>query len=263
MALFKKRSDKNGHMEEQTLISHLVELRNRLLRGILCIFIVFAGLSFFANDIYHLVATPLLNQLPENSTMIATEVASPFLTPFKLTAFVALILCMPYILYQAWAFVAPGLYENEQRFALPLLISSIFLFYLGICFAFFVVFPLVFGFFTKVAPDGVAIMTDINHYLNFILMLFFAFGLSFEVPVATLLLVKAGVTTVKDLAAKRPYIIVGAFVFGMLLTPPDIISQTLLAVPVWCLFELGLVMCKYLIPAEPEDSGQGVNETKQ
>ena len=195
--------------------------------------------------------------------MIATEVASPFLAPFKLTAFVALIICMPYILYQAWAFVAPGLYENEQRFALPLLVSSIILFYLGICFAFFVVFPLVFGFFTRVAPAGVAIMTDINHYLNFILMLFFAFGLSFEVPVATLLLVKAEITTVESLAEKRPYIIVGAFVFGMLLTPPDVISQTLLAVPIWCLFELGLVMCRHIIPAAPEENGAGVNETKQ
>ncbi len=249
-------------MEEQTLISHLIELRSRLLRGIMSILAVFLGLSFFANDIYHLVATPLLNQLPENSTMIATEVASPFLTPFKLTAFVALISCMPYLLYQTWAFIAPGLYENERRFALPLLISSIFLFYLGISFAFFVVFPLVFGFFTRVAPEGVAIMTDINHYLNFILMLFFAFGLAFEVPVATLLLVKAGITTTADLAAKRPYIIVGAFVFGMLLTPPDVISQTLLAIPMWCLFELGLIMCKYMIPVEEEDSSPGVNETK-
>ena len=263
MALLKKRPHKDGPMEEQTLISHLVELRTRLLRGILSVLIVFAGLSFFANDIYHLLATPLLNQLPPNSTMIATEVASPFLAPFKLTAFTALMVCMPYILYQAWAFVAPGLYENEQRFAFPLLVSSIILFYLGISFAFFVVFPLVFGFFTHVAPEGVAIMTDINHYLNFILMLFFAFGLSFEVPVATLLLVKAEITTTKDLAEKRPYIIVGAFVFGMLLTPPDVISQTLLAVPIWCLFELGLVMCKYLIPVEGEQGGEDVNETRQ
>lgn len=248
-------------MEEQTLITHLIELRNRLMRAITSIFIVFLGLSFFANNIYHLVATPLLDRLPEDSTMIATEVASPFITPFKLVAFVALMICMPYILYQAWSFIAPGLYENERRFALPLLVSSIFLFYLGICFAFFVVFPLVFGFFTKAAPEGVTIMTDINHYLSFVLMLFFAFGMAFEVPIATLLLVKAGITTTSELAAKRPYIIVGAFVIGMLLTPPDIISQTLLAVPMWCLFELGLVMCKHMIPAEPEE--EGVNETKQ
>ena len=250
-------------MEEQTLISHLIELRNRLLRAITSIFIVFIGLSFFANNIYHLVATPLLDRLPDNSTMIATEVASPFFTPFKLVAFVALMICMPYILYQAWAFIAPGLYANERRFALPLLISSIILFYLGMCFAFFVVFPLVFGFFTKVAPEGVTIMTDINHYLSFVLMLFFAFGMAFEVPIATLLLVKAGITTTSELAAKRPYIIVGAFVIGMLLTPPDVISQTLLAVPMWCLFELGLVMCRHMIPAEDEETGEGVNETDQ
>ena len=263
MALFNKRPNKSGPMEEQTLISHLIELRNRLLRAIMSIFIVFLGLSFFANDIYHLVATPLLERLPEHSAMIATEVASPFFTPFKLVAFVALMICMPYILYQAWAFIAPGLYENERRFALPLLVSSVILFYLGMCFAFFVVFPLVFGFFTKVAPEGVTIMTDINKYLSFVLMLFFAFGMAFEVPIATLLLVKAGITNASDLAAKRPYIIVGAFVIGMLLTPPDVISQTLLAVPMWCLFELGLVMCKYLIPPDPEDTGEGVNETDQ
>jgi sec-independent protein translocase protein TatC len=263
MALFKKRPNTPGAMEEQTLISHLIELRNRVLRAIMSIFIVFIGLSFFAGEIYHLLATPLLERLPEDSAMIATEVASPFLTPFKLSAFVALMICMPYILYQAWAFIAPGLYENEQRFALPLLISSIILFYLGMCFAFFVVFPLVFGFFTRVAPEGVTIMTDINQYLNFVLMLFFAFGLAFEVPIATLLLVKTGITTAKELAAKRPYIIVGAFVVGMLLTPPDVISQTLLAVPMWCLFELGLIMCKHMIPAEPEQTEAGINESKQ
>lgn len=263
MALFKKRPNAPGVVEEQTLISHLIELRNRLLRSIMSIFIVFIGLSFFANDIYHLLATPLLERLPEDSAMIATEVASPFLTPFKLAAFVALMICMPYILYQAWAFIAPGLYEKEQRFALPLLISSIFLFYLGMCFAFFAVFPLVFGFFTRVAPEGVTIMTDINHYLSFVLMLFFAFGLAFEVPIATLLVVKAGITTAAELAAKRPYIIVGAFVIGMLLTPPDVISQTLLAIPMWCLFELGLIMCKYMIPVEADENDAGVNETKQ
>lgn len=265
MALFKKRANAAAGMEEQTLISHLVELRDRLLRSIFSIFIVFICLSFFANDIYHLLATPLLERLPEHSTMIATEVGSPFFTPFKLVAYVALMICMPYILYQAWSFIAPGLYENERRFALPLLVSSIVLFYLGMCFAFFVVFPLVFGFFTRVAPEGVAIMTDINHYLSFVLMLFFAFGLAFEVPVATLLLVKAGITTPAQLAAKRPYIIVSAFVIGMLLTPPDVISQTLLAVPMWCLFELGLIMCKRMIPPEQDEdeAGAGVNGTEQ
>ena len=263
MAIFKKRADSgNGPMEEQTLISHLIELRDRLLRSIFSIFVVFLLLSFFANDIYHLLATPLLERLPEHSTMIATEVGSPFFAPFKLVAYVALMICMPYILYQAWSFIAPGLYENERRFALPLLVSSIVLFYLGMCFAFFVVFPLVFGFFTRVAPEGVAIMTDINQYLSFVLMLFFAFGMAFEVPVATLLLVKAGITTPEELAAKRPYIIVSAFVIGMLLTPPDVISQTLLAIPMWCLFELGLLMCKHWIPQQQDGADAGVNGTE-
>ena len=265
MALFKKRAAAAGSMEEQTLISHLIELRDRLLRAIFCIFIIFIALSYFANDIYHILATPLLERLPEHSSMIATEVGSPFFTPFKLVAYVSLMLAMPYILYQAWSFIAPGLYEKEQRFALPLLISSIVLFYLGMSFAFFVVFPLMFGFFTRVAPEGVTIMTDINQYLNFILMVFFAFGLAFEVPIATLLLVKAGITTPAAMAAKRPYIIVGAFVIGMFLTPPDVISQTLLAIPMWCLFELGLVMCKYLIPPEQdeEEADAGVDSTGQ
>lgn len=261
MALFNKRSKTDGEPEEQTLISHLIELRSRLVRSVITLLVVFAGLSFFASEIYHMVSAPLLEKLPENSYMIATEMASPFLTPFKLTAFVALIVCMPYILFQAWSFVAPGLYENEKHFAIPLLASSILLFYLGILFAFFVVFPLVFGFLTHAAPDGVTVMPDINQYLSFILLLFFAFGMCFEVPVATLLLVKAGITTVEDLANNRPYIIVGAFVLGMLLTPPDIISQTLLAIPMWALFEIGLIMCKFLVPEDIEEdaSTNGTN----
>ena len=231
---------------EQPLIAHLAELRNRLLRSLACVFVIFLGLSVFANDIYALVAGPLLAQLPEQSSMIATEVAAPFLVPFKLTFFVAVLVSVPYLLYQAWAFVAPGLYQNERRLVLPLISSSVLLFYLGIAFAFYIVFPLLFAFLTSTAPVGVTVMTDIGHYLNFILKMFFAFGVAFEVPIAIILLVWTGIATVESLAKKRPYIIVGAFAAGMLLTPPDIISQVLLAVPVWLLFELGLILGRFI-----------------
>ncbi len=238
--------------KEQPLIAHLAELRDRLLRTLACVFAVFLILSFFANDIYHAVALPLLAQMPDNTTMIATEVASPFLVPFKLAFFTAVFFTMPYILYQLWAFIAPGLYQKELHFALPLLITSIVLFYVGMCFAYFVVFPLLFGFLTSVAPEGVSVMTDISHYLDFILKLFFAFGLAFEVPIATILLITTGITTTESLAAKRAYIIVGAFAVGMLLTPPDVVSQLLLALPIWLLFESGLFLSKYF--KSPEDT---------
>ena len=231
---------------EQPLIAHLAELRNRLLRSLVCVFVVFLGLSVFANDIYALIAGPLLAQLPEESSMIATEVAAPFLVPFKLTFFAAVFVSVPYLLYQAWAFVAPGLYQNERRLVLPLISSSVILFYLGNAFAFFIVFPLLFAFLTSSAPVGVTVMTDIGHYLNFILKMFFAFGLAFEVPIVIILLVWTGIASVESLAKKRPYIIVGAFTAGMLLTPPDIISQVLLAVPVWLLFELGLILGRFV-----------------
>jgi sec-independent protein translocase protein TatC len=231
---------------QQPLISHLIELRDRLLRGLLAVAIIAACLLPFSNDLYHFLAEPLLRHLPESSTMIATEVASPFLIPFKLTLSLAVLLAIPVLLYQLWAFIAPGLYDNERKLVFPLLFASTVLFFLGIVFAYFVVFPLVFGFFTQAAPEGVAIMTDISSYLDFVLKLFFAFGLAFEVPIATLLLVWTGVSTVESLAEKRPYIIVGAFVMGMLLTPPDIISQTLLALPIWILFELGLFSARFL-----------------
>ena len=231
---------------EQPLIAHLAELRNRLLRSLVCVFVVFLGLSVFANDIYALIAGPLLAQLPEESSMIATEVAAPFLVPFKLTFFAAVFVSVPYLLYQAWAFVAPGLYQNERRLVLPLISSSVILFYLGNAFAFFIVFPLLFAFLTSSAPVGVTVMTDIGHYLNFILKMFFAFGLAFEVPIVIILLVWTGIASVESLAKKRPYIIVGAFTVGMLLTPPDIISQVLLAVPVWLLFELGLILGRFV-----------------
>ena len=222
-----------------------------MLRALACVFAVFLMLSFFANDIYHAIAMPLLAQLPDNTSMIATEVASPFLVPFKLAFFTAVFITMPYILYQAWAFIAPGLYKKELHFALPLLATSIVLFYVGVSFAYFVVFPLLFGFLTSAAPDGVSVMTDISHYLDFVLKLFFAFGLAFEVPIATILLISTGITTTQALAEKRAYIIVGAFTVGMLLTPPDIVSQVLLAVPVWLLFESGLLLSKYF--KRPDD----------
>ncbi|QEW08211.1 twin-arginine translocase subunit TatC [Nitrincola iocasae] len=232
--------------QEQPLISHLVELRQRLMRAVLAVFLVFLGLFYFANDLYLFMSAPLTALLPEGTSMIATDVTSPFFAPFKLTLVAAVVLAMPYILHQIWSFIAPGLYANEKQFAIPLLVSSIVLFYAGIAFAYFVVFPLIFGFFTSVGPENVAVMTDISSYLNFVLKLFFAFGITFEIPVATLLLIKSGAVTAKNLAAKRAYVVVVCFVFGMLLTPPDVISQSLLAVPMWLLFELGLFMSRFI-----------------
>jgi sec-independent protein translocase protein TatC len=228
------------------LVAHLTELRDRLLRALLSVLIVFICLFPFANDIYAFVSEPLRALLPEGATMIATEVASPFLTPFKLTLVAAIFLAIPYILFQIWSFVAPGMYNHEKRFAIPLLASSVALFYAGAAFAYFVVFPLIFAFFTSVGPEGITIMTDINSYLNFVLKLFFAFGIAFEIPIAAVLLIWAGITTADDLAKKRPYIIVGCFIFGMLLTPPDIISQSLLAIPMWILFEFGVFFGRFI-----------------
>jgi sec-independent protein translocase protein TatC len=237
----------------QPLVQHLVELRDRLLRVVLVVVLIFLGLFAFANDLYTYLAEPLLRHMPEGTSMIATEVASPFLTPFKLTLVLSVFLAVPFILYQAWAFIAPGLYRTERRLVFPLLFSSTVLFYAGMAFAYYVVFPLVFGFLTGIAPEGVAVMTDISRYLDFVLKMFFAFGLAFEVPIATILIVWSGIATADSLAAKRPYIIVGVFIFGMLLTPPDVISQTLLAVPMWILFELGLLFSRrYMKPAKAD-----------
>lgn len=233
--------DKQDDDQAQPLIAHLTELRDRLLRSVLVIVLAFLGLFYFANDIYFFVSEPLRELLPEGTSMIATEVASPFLTPFKLTLVTAIVLAMPFLLYQVWGFIAPGMYQKEKRIAIPLLISSIALFYAGLAFAYYVVFPLVFGFFSSVGPEGVSYTPDIARFLDIVLKLFFAFGIAFEIPIATVLLIWAGVTTPTALAEKRPYIIVGCFVFGMLLTPPDIISQALLAIPMWVLFELGIV----------------------
>jgi len=239
-------SDATSHEEELaegTLLSHLVELRSRLLKTAAAVVAVFVALLPFSRQIFAFVSAPLRDVLPGNQ-MIATAVASPLLTPFKLTFFVALFVAMPVVLYQTWAFVAPGLYRKEKRFALPLLASSILLFYLGVAFAYFVVFPMIFGFFTAVAPDGVEVMTDISQYLDFITMLVLAFGMAFEVPIATVLLVWTGLTNVQKLSKARPYVFLAAFVVGMLLTPPDFISQTLLAVPVYLLYEIGIIMAR-------------------
>jgi sec-independent protein translocase protein TatC len=236
------------------LMSHLVELRDRVMRMVIAILGIFLCLFYWANDIYTYLAVPLTSHMPEGSTMIAIDVASPFLTPFKLVLMLSVFLAMPVILYQFWAFVAPGLYKTEKRIAAPLLISSIILFYAGIAFAFYVVFPLVFGFFTSVGPEMISISTDIGRYLDFVLSLFFGFGLAFEVPIATIILVAVGITTPKKLGQMRPYVIVGAFVIGMLLTPPDIISQVLLAVPMWILFEGGLIAAKIMFKDRNMDS---------
>jgi sec-independent protein translocase protein TatC len=227
--------------QEMPLVAHLTELRTRLLRCVVTILLIFGGLFYFSQDIYALVAAPLRAYLPEGATMIATGVASPFLTPFKLTLMVALFLSIPVILQQIWGFIAPGLYQQEKRVAVPLLISSILLFYAGMAFAYFAVFPLIFGFFASVTPEGVSMMTDIGQYLDFVLTLFFAFGVAFEIPVATFLLIWVGIVDVQTLRNSRPYVIVGCFAIGMLLTPPDVFSQTLLAVPMWLLFESGLL----------------------
>lgn len=223
------------------LIAHLIELRNRLLKAVLAVGVVFLVLFPFSNQLYSWLSEPLRAFLPEGASMIATDVASPFFAPLKLTMVVAVFGAIPVVLYQLWSFIAPGLYRNEKRLAIPLLVSSVLLFYLGAAFAYFVVFPLVFGFFTAAGPTEVQIMTDISSYLDFVLKMFFAFGLAFEIPIATVLLILAGITTPEALAEKRPYIVVGCFVLGMLLTPPDLISQTLLAVPMWLLFEVGII----------------------
>jgi len=246
-------SDAENTDQPLPLVAHLTELRDRLLRALLAVLIVFICLFPFANEIYAFVSQPLRELLPQGAGMIATEVASPFLTPFKLTLFTAIFITVPYILYQIWSFIAPGMYRHEKRFAVPLLVSSVALFYLGAAFAYFVVFPLIFAFFTSVGPEDITIMTDINSYLNFVLKLFFAFGIAFEIPIAAILLIWAGITTPDALARKRPYIIVGCFVFGMLLTPPDVISQSLLAIPMWILFEFGVFFGR-LIHRHSEDN---------
>lgn len=227
---------------DMPLVEHLIELRDRLIRMVIAVLVCFVALVAFANDIYTFVAEPLQSLMPEGTSMIATEVASPFLAPFKLTLWVCVAITMPYLLAQLWGFIAPGLYDNERKLAVPLVISSVFLFYAGLAFAYYVVFPLVFGFFTSISPDGVEVMTDINAYLSFVIRLFFVFGLAFEIPVAIFLLIRMNVVEPDSLSGKRPYVFLGCFVLGMLVTPPDVISQTILALPMYLLFEVGLLL---------------------
>jgi len=242
--------------QELPFLSHLVELRDRLIRIVIVISVLTLGLMTIAGDLYYYFSLPIQQYLPEGSGMLATGVVSPVFTPFKLALIAAFFLTIPYTLYHAWAFIAPGLYKHEKRLAFPLLISSIILFYLGMAFAYYVVFPLVFQFTSGFVPEGVDYRPDIASYLDFSIKLFFAFGLAFEVPIATILLVLAGLTTPESLIAKRPYIIVGAFVLGMLLTPPDIISQTLLALPMWLLFEAGVMFSRVLVRRREQDKAE-------
>ncbi|NLJ92103.1 MAG: twin-arginine translocase subunit TatC [Aeromonadales bacterium] len=244
------------NQSQQPLMSHLVELRSRLLRAFSAILLVFLALVYFASDIYSILAEPLLKQMPEGGSMIATGVATPFLTPMKLTLILSFFIAIPYVLYQVWAFIAPGLYKHEQRLIAPLVFSSALLFYAGAAFAYYVVFPLAFGFFNQMTPVGVTIATDISSYLDFVLGLFVAFGIAFEIPIATILLCWTGVTTPKALAAKRSYVIVGVFVVGMILTPPDVISQTLLAIPMWFLFEIGVFLARFYVRKDANDEAE-------
>jgi len=234
-------------METDTFFGHLRELRARILKSLVVILICFLSLIYFSNDIYLILSEPLLSFLPKNSSMIATEVASPFLTPLKLTFFVSLLLSMPFLLNQIWKFIAPGMYENEKSLSFLLILSSLILFYLGILFTYFLVLPLVFGFFTGAAPQGILIMTDISRYLDFVLSLMFAFSIAFEIPILIFLLIWSGITTSEKLKNARPYVIISCFIVGMLVTPPDVISQSLLAIPAWVLFEIGLVAAKLFV----------------
>ncbi len=228
---------------EMPFLDHLLELRQRLLRSIVAVAVLFVPSFIFREEIYHFVSAPLTAIIP-GGTLAAIDVASPFVMPLKLAAFTSFIGAMPYVLHQLWGFVAPGLYLREKKFAMPLLASSVLLFYAGMAFAYFVMFPVVFAFFAYVAPEGVTMMTDINRYLDFVLKMFFALGIAFEIPIATLLLVRSGLATAEGIARKRPYVIVGCFIAGMLLTPPDPITQLLLAIPVWVLFEIGILLAR-------------------
>lgn len=235
------------------LLDHLAELRSTLLRSVSVVLVIFLSLIYFARDLYRWLADPLMAHLPEGASMIATDVGAPFFAPFKLTLVVAVLVAIPFLLHQIWRFIAPGLYQHEKRLVAPLLISSSLLFYGGIAFAYYVVLPIAFGFFTAMAPEGITIATDISSYLDFVLKIFFAFGIAFEIPVAILLLCWSGVVTPQQLRAKRAYVIVGVFIVGMLLTPPDVISQTLLAIPMWLLYELGIVLSRFYVRKSPDE----------
>lgn len=234
-------------LAEGTLISHLLELRTRLMRIAVSVVIVFVPLVFFANDLFTLIAKPLIEKLPEGTSLIATSVVAPFMTPLKLALVTAIFIAVPYILHQVWGFVSPGLYQREKRFAMPLLVSSILLFYAGVAFAYFILFPVVFAFFASTTPEGVKMMTDISSYLDFTLLLFFAFGLAFEMPVATVLLVATGLVKVETLQKNRGYVLLGIFIVAAFLTPPDAISQTFMAVPMYFLYEVGILFSRMLV----------------
>ena len=245
---------------QETFISHLIELRSRLLRSIISIVVVLVCLVPFAKDIYAVLAAPLLKVLPEGSAMIATDVTGTFLVPLKVTLMVAFLVALPYVLYQIWAFVAPGLYRHEKRLALPVIVSSVFFFAVGMAFAYFVVFPVAFRFFAHYAPEGVHMMTDIDKYLSFVLTMFVAFGITFEVPVVVVVLVRLGVISLEKLRSIRGYVIVGAFVVGAIFTPPDVLSQVMLAVPLWLLYELGLVVARF-VAVTKRDAGAEQSES--
>jgi sec-independent protein translocase protein TatC len=251
-----------SHSEQpgNTLIGHLIELRSRLLRVVIAILVIFLSSAYFASDLYEWLSKPLTDVLPPGTTMIAKDVTAPFIAPFKLTFMLSIFAAIPFVLHQIWSFVAPGLYKHEKRLVIPLLVSSTLLFYGGIAFCYFVVFPLVFKFFSSVGPAIVSYTPDISSYLDFVLTLFFAFGMAFEIPVVILLLCWAGVTTPKSLREKRPFIVVGAFVVGMLLTPPDVISQTMLALPMWALFEIGLLFAGFYTKKEDDEDRDEENE---
>ena len=239
--------------KELTLIDHLVELRDRILKCVIAVVVIFLALFYFANDIYNFVAQPLIAALPENTSMIAIDPTSPFFAPFKLTFYVAILAAAPYILYQLWSFIAPGLYKNEKALAIPLFISSVVLFYSGIAFARYILFGIVFSFFVGVAPEGIQVAPDISSFLSFALTIFFAFGIAFESPVAVFLCVWAGLAEPDALAGKRPYVVVGCFVIAMLLTPPDPFTQSLLAIPMWMLFELGILAGRMVKKRQEEE----------
>jgi sec-independent protein translocase protein TatC len=239
--------DERESLAEGTLISHLIELRDRLLRAVISVAILFVPCAIFSDELFTLIAMPLIEKMPQGTSMIATSLVAPFMAPLKLALFVALFLAMPYVLYQAWAFVAPGLYRHEKRFAIPLMLSSILLFYGGVAFAYFVVFPLMFAFLTSTAPTGIQIMTDMANYLDFVLLLFFAFGIAFEIPVATVLLAATGLVRVETMTKNRGYVVLGIFVVAAFLTPPDALSQSFMAVPMYLLYEIGIFLSRILL----------------
>jgi sec-independent protein translocase protein TatC len=240
-------ADERETLAEGSLISHLMELRDRLLRAVIAVFIMFIPCAFFSDELFTLIALPLLEKMPQGTSMIATSVVAPFMAPLKLALLAGLFLAMPYVLYQAWAFVAPGLYRHEKRFAVPLVLSSIVLFYGGVAFAYFVVFPLMFAFLTGAAPHGVQVMTDMSNYLDFVLLLFFAFGIAFEIPIATVLLAATGLVKIETMTKNRGYVVLGIFIIAAFLTPPDALSQSFMAVPMYILYEAGIVMSRVLL----------------